>query len=123
MMDYISQHKLLSLLIVVVLIAAAWWGFTQSSGPAPVLSTDNLGNATDTQDAQIVTTLLQLQAVNLNGAVLTDPGFLALQDFTTQVISEPLGRTNPFAPLGASASGTSSSTKALNPNLFAPSKQ
>jgi hypothetical protein len=121
MMDYISQHKLVSLLIVVILIAAAWWGFTQTSGPAPVLSTDTLGNATDTQDAQIVSTLLQLQAVSLSGAILTDPGFLALQDFTTQVVTEPLGRPNPFAPVNGSAS-TATSTQALNPNLFAPAK-
>lgn len=120
-MNFISQHKLTSLLILILLIGAAWWGFTQSSGPAPVLTTNNLGNATGTEDAQIVSTLLQLQAVSLSGTVLGDPGFLSLQDFTTQVVSEPIGRPNPFAPVPASTA-PATSTGALNPNLFAPAK-
>lgn len=124
MMDYISQHKLISLVILIALIGAAWWGFTQTSAPAPVVSTTNVGgNATDTQDAQIVQTLLQLQAVSLNGTILTDPGFLSLQDFTTQIVSEPIGRPNPFAPISATVVPVvATSTKTLNPNLFAPAK-
>lgn len=120
-MDFIRQHKLLSLAILVLLIGVAWWEFTQSAAPASVITTNNVGNATDTQDAQIVSTLLQLQAVTLSGTIFTDPGFLSLQDFTTQVVSEPIGRPDPFAPISATATvATTSST--LNPNLFAPAK-
>ena len=96
-MDLIKQHKLISLLIVVVLIGIAWYEFSGSSAPAPVLSTT--GTATDTQDAQLVSTLLQLQTVTLSGTILNDPGFLSLQDYTTQIVSEPVGRPNPFAPI------------------------
>ena len=119
MMEFISQHKLISIVVLVLLIGAAWWEFTGSSSSAPVLSTS--ASATSTEDAQLVSTLLQLQAVTLNGTILSDPGFLSLQDFTTQVISQPLGRPNPFAPIGATA--PASSTATLNPNLFAPAKQ
>jgi hypothetical protein len=121
MMEYITQHKLISLLVLVLLIGAAWWGFTNVSGPAPVITTTDVGNATDTQDAQIVSTLLQLQAVTLSGAIFTDPGFLSLQDFTTQVVSEPVGRPNPFAPVSPDVP-IATSTGTLNPDLFAPAK-
>lgn len=119
-MDYIAQHKFMSLIVLIVLIGAAWWGFTSSSSPAPVLSTDAVGVATDTQDAQIVSTLLQLQSVTLSGTIFSDPGFLSLQDFTTQVITEPVGRPNPFAPTSATASSAPATN--FNPNLFAPAK-
>ena len=122
MMDFISQHKLTSVVVLVLLIGAAWWGFTANSAPAPVLSTTGLSSATSTQDAQLVSTLLQLQAVTLSGTILNDPGFLALQDYTTQVVSEPVGRPNPFAPLSGTGSVVATSTTTLNPNLFAPAK-
>lgn len=119
MMDYISQHKLASLVLLVVLIGAAWWSFTSTSAPAPVLSTSAIGAATDTRDANIVSTLLQLQAVTLSGTVFSDSGFLSLQDFTTQVVSEPVGRPNPFAPTNSTSTVQKTN---LNPNLFAPAK-
>jgi hypothetical protein len=119
MMDYISNHKLIALLVLVVLVGAAWWEFTGSS-PAPILSTTTAGG-TNSQDSQIVSTLLQLQAVTLNGTILSDPGFSSLQDFTTQIVSVPLGRPDPFAPVSPGTS-TATSTVKVNPNLFAPAK-
>lgn len=116
----ITQHKLISLAVLVLLIGAAWYEFTGSAAP-PVLTTNVAAGASSTQDAQLVSTLLQLQAVNLNGTILSDAGFLSLQDFTTQVVSEPLGRPNPFAPISAGTTLTSTTT-ALSPNLFAPAK-
>jgi hypothetical protein len=120
MMSLISQHKIISGIVLLLLIFAAWWEFTGNSSSQPVLTTS--GIATSTQDAQLVSTLLQLQAVSLNGTILSDPGFLSLQDFTTQVVSEPLGRPNPFAPISAGALVTGTSSATLNPNLFAPAK-
>lgn len=120
-MQFISQHKILSLVVLVLLIGAAWYEFTGSSSSAPVLTTSG-SDASSTEDAQIVSTLLQLQAVTLDGTILSDPGFLALQDFTTQVVSEPLGRPNPFAPISGSVIPAASSTAPLSPNLFAPAK-
>ncbi|MDR3571433.1 MAG: hypothetical protein P4L81_04535 [Candidatus Pacebacteria bacterium] len=119
-MEYVTQHKLISTLVLLILIAAAWWGFTNTSAPAPVLA-NPAAEASSSQDTQIVSVLLQLQAVNLSGTILTDPGFLSLQDFTTQIITEPIGRSNPFAPLAATSTATVVQTK-VNPNLFAPAK-
>jgi hypothetical protein len=117
-MQYILQHKLLSLGVFIVLLGALWYGFAASSSPAPVLSTTNLANSTDTQDQELVSTLLQLQAISLDGTILSDPGFLSLQDFTTQITPEPVGRPNPFAPLPPGALATDT-PQAQNPNLFA----
>ena len=123
-MDYISNHKLIVGLIVVVLIGAAWYEFTQSSTPAPLLSSTaaTTGGDTNPADQTLVSTLLALQAVSLNGTIFSDPAFLSLKDFTTQIVSEPVGRPNPFAPLSPSALQSVPSTP-TNPNLFAPAKQ
>jgi hypothetical protein len=118
-MDYIKQHKLLTGILVVIILGAAWYEFSGSS-PAPVLSTAATGTATDTQDAQLVSTLLQLQTVTLNGTILSDPGFLSLQDFTTQVVSEPVGRPNPFAPVSPGSVVEATTSQKIQPGLFAP---
>jgi hypothetical protein len=119
MIDLVKQHKIYTLVIVVLLIAAAWYGFTQTSAP-PALST-TVTSDTNPQDQQLVTTLLTLQAVSLNGTIFSDPGFVSLKDFTTQIVSEPVGRPDPFAPLppGALLHAVSSQGSS-NPNLFAP---
>ncbi len=121
MVNLIKQHTIAALLIGLLVIAALWYGLTQSSAaPAPVLTTTSAGAASP-GDQNLVTTLLTLQAVTLDGSVLSDPGFLQLKDFTTQVVSEPVGRPNPFAPYTASAPPAVTNT--TNPHLFAPVKK
>ncbi|HUO50141.1 MAG TPA: hypothetical protein VMU25_01035 [Candidatus Paceibacterota bacterium] len=127
MMNYIFQHKLIAGVVLVVIIAAAWYGFTQTSTP-PVLSTTgttsdlSTGNPeADAANQNLVSTLLTLQAVQLDGTIFSDQAFLSLKDFTTQVINEPIGRTNPFAPLSRAAI-VATSTGKITPNLFAPKK-
>jgi hypothetical protein len=118
-MEYIKQHKLLTGILLVIILGAVWYEFTGSS-PSPVLSTANTGNATDTEQAQLVSTLLQLQTVTLNGTILSDPGFMSLQDFTTQVVSEPVGRPNPFAPVSPGSVVEATTSQKIQPGLFAP---
>ena len=40
-----------------------------------------------------------LSALNLDAAILKDPVFTSLQDFSQEIPSEPSGRINPFAPI------------------------
>lgn len=119
-MDFIKQHKLLTGILVVVLVGVAWYEFSGSSGPAPVLSSTGAASSTNAEDAQLISTLLQLQTVTLSGAILSDPGFLSLQDYTTQIISEPVGRPNPFAPISPGSILVATTTQKINPKLFAP---
>jgi hypothetical protein len=45
--------------------------------------------------------LLQLKSLTLSDALLADAAFVTLQDFTVELAPEPIGRRNPFAPIGA----------------------
>lgn len=44
--------------------------------------------------------LLSLQQINLSAAVLTNPIFASLVDFSTELQPQTPGRSNPFAPIG-----------------------
>ena len=120
-MQWISEHKLLFVVVIVVLGAALWYGMSATATPAPLLVTSGATGSPslDAADQQLVSTLLALRAVTLSGTIFSDPAFLALQDFSTPIVPEPVGRDNPFAPLGRTATSSSSSQ---TQQLFTPAR-
>lgn len=119
MTDIILKHKFIAVIVLLVVIAGAWYGLSGSSSPSPdlVSTTPSSGSA----DQTLVETLLTLRTVSLSGTIFSDPAFESLKDFGTQIVSEPVGRPNPFAPLSSSVIQNATSTK--NPQLFAPKQQ
>lgn len=114
-MNFLTQHKFFVILGGVALAIGIWYSLS-SSGSAGVLSASDIGGP----GQDVVDTLRQLEAVRLDGAVFSNPSFAALKDFSTQIIPEPVGRPNPFAPLGAAPDVSASSTKAAQ--IFAPAR-
>jgi hypothetical protein len=103
----ILHSKIFILIVGSVLVAGgAWYLFLRDATPAPLLQTEDLMTATGT-DREVVETLLQLRAITLSGTIFSDPAFTALQDRGTQIVPEPVGRSNPFLPLPFSTSPTS----------------
>lgn len=96
------------ILIVATLIVAAgaYWYFFTGTGNAPPLTTS--GTDTTDSEAQFQTLVAELQPIQFNTDIFSDPRFMALVDLTTPITPEPIGRTDPFAPLAGlstSASG------------------
>lgn len=108
-MQYLIQHKLILILVVVVVLGGA--GYAVMGGGAPETATLTTSVPVSGPEAGLVETLLALRAVKLEGTIFTEPAFLQLQDYSTQIVPEPVGRANPFAPLGKGAAPTASSTK------------
>ena len=119
MISSLLRNKLVIVGIVVFILAGAWFGLSSSSGPDSALSTTGPDTA---GDGSIVSTLLTLQAITLKGAILTDPAFATLRDFTTAIVPVPAGRANPFAPLGAQVSSNTAATNANTTHIFKPAK-
>lgn len=108
----IFQNKIVILLVGGVALAGmVWYSFLRDRGDGSLLQTDDLTVATE-QDSDIVNTLLELRAVSLSGTIFTDPAFLMLQDFGSEIIPEPVGRDNPFAPLPGSAAANAAAAGA-----------
>ena len=121
-MQWIKQHKLIFIIVVLLVVFGVWYGLSQSAPEAPLLATSApTGSPTqDGADQQLVSTLLALRAVTLNGSIFSDPAFLSLQDFSTTITPEPVGRDNPFAPLPSTATSTPENPHAAK--LFGPKK-
>lgn len=97
MLDILKQNKIVTLIIIVILVAAAWYGISSSSNNTSALTSQVVADSK--ADQTVVDELLKLRAIRLEGAIFADPAFESLQDSGVDIVSEPIGRRNPFAPL------------------------
>ena len=100
----LNKYKIWIVLVGIIVAGGVWFGLSSSSTPSSVLTTTDVGG-TSSADQDLVNTLLQLRAVSLNGAIFTNVAFMGLQDFSTHIVQEPVGRDDPFAPMDGSVSG------------------
>jgi len=120
-MSFITQHKLIVIVAVLLALVGGWYFLSGSPASAPSLTTTPVAGATSPADQNLVSTLLALRAVKLDGTIFSDPSFLSLKDFSTQIVPEPVGRPDPFAPLSVSPSTSASSTHSAQ--IFSPRQQ
>ena len=107
MKSFLSRNILAVVIGGVLIVGAAWYVFSGEEKSDSLLTTETGPGAENPAERGIVETLLTLRAVSLSGIIFSDPTFRVLKDFGTQIIPEPVGRENPFAPResGSSAAG------------------
>lgn len=108
-MQSLLQNKLILILSGIALAGFIWYGLSPSVPEGDLVPSPGTDNAQ--VDQGIVPTLLMLRAVKLDGTIFSAPAFTRLKDISTDIIEEPVGRPNPFAPLSArTATDTSAQT-------------
>jgi hypothetical protein len=50
-------------------------------------------------DQELIALLLELKSIHLDDTLFMDPLFKSLEDFGKELVTEPVGRLNPFAPI------------------------
>jgi hypothetical protein len=101
----IFQNRLVLLLAGGVVVAGVVWYSFMRDRSENLLETSDLTVATEA-DSDIVNVLLELRAVTLSGTIFSDPAFVRLKDFGREIVPEPVGRANPFAPLPGAAAAS-----------------
>jgi len=99
MMNFISKYK--AALILLVLILLGFWAFSNFFGQAGFL----LEPVGEPVGEEVFEVLAVLRGINLDGRIFSDPDFLTLQDFETEVLPGRAGRANPFSPAGSDSGG------------------
>jgi len=113
-MNIFSGNKLVMAAAALIIAGAVWYGFSGTSTTAPVLGTENASGTVSSEDQDLVASLLKLHSVTLTGTIFSSQAFFGLKDFSTDIVQEPVGRVNPFAPLPAAASGADTSADLFN---------
>ncbi len=97
------KGQTLLIAIALILLIVGFWYFKSDSNATPNLQS----NAVVPEElasfgATLDTGTLDEVEHKLSGAIFQSPVFASLKDFTLDVVQEPQGRRNPFAPLGMS---------------------
>jgi uncharacterized membrane protein len=99
-MNFFSRFR--TPLIVVALIIVAFLAYSIFfTGESEGVLSESSQSATASVDNELIALLLQLKSLTLDESLFGNAAFQSLQDLSQELIPEPVGRNNPFAPLGS----------------------
>lgn len=101
-MRALLANKFLLIIFAAVIAIGLWIGLSApSSSDSSLLDAEAVTGsaATDPASQEVVETLLALRAISLDGGLFQNPAYISLRDTSTEIVQEPVGRPNPFAPL------------------------
>lgn len=109
MVQKILQYK--GILILILVLAGGYYVystfFSTPATTAPV-SYGSEGSGAAQLEQELLSELLQLQRIQLDASVFSDPAIQALVDLSQGIEPQKIGRQNPFAPLKGGATTKSS---------------
>lgn len=91
------KNYILSAVIVVALFVL--YSLLFDGDDKAILSSESSGPDT-TVEQELLATLLELRSIQFNDNVFRDQAFRSLRDYGQPLTPQPVGRNNPFAPLG-----------------------
>ncbi len=112
-----NQPKNKKIIILVVVVILLGLGYMLLNNSAPDSGTTIVvQNQSTAVGSDLLPLLLQLNALHLDDSIFKDQSFKTLQDYTIDIGSQPIGRSNPFAPLPkTSVAGTTTAATKLPP--------
>ena len=122
------------ILVAVVIIALLGFGYWYANSSSTQTSTSPLQTSTATTGAsglssndavisdKFLSLLLNMRTIKLDQSIFSDPGFMALQDFSTTITPDTNpGRVNPFAPIGTDAPNALVAVTTATPSVITKS--
>lgn len=105
----LQKYKKLLIGAGVIIVLALGYSFF-SGDPLPEGLTSQAVGSVPQEGGDLIALLAELKSIDLDTSILQDPTFMTLQDFTVSLSPEPVGRSNPFAPLGTANSSAATTT-------------
>ena len=112
--------KLKKIIIVIVGLGILFVLYAVFLKPDPKAETlvsgrEGVAGSLASKDAQIIGSqisqaLLNIEQITLKRALFENPLFTSLKDRSEPIVDEPIGRSNPFAPLGDTSVNSGSRT-------------
>ncbi len=97
----IGKNKILIIALVIVVVVGFY--IFKSVKPKEEPLTTVQSGATGGISQEIIIELNRLKALrNIDDSIFKNPTFTSLRDYTQAVVPQPIGRNNPFAPIGTS---------------------
>lgn len=102
MFTLIKRYKLALLLILLAIGSFVAYQMLYVDGGITSLLVSQRGTeiSGNVVGREIINLLDELQEISLSRDIFNDPAFRSLIDFEQDILPEPIGRSNPFAPIG-----------------------
>lgn len=112
----IGKYKNIIIVIVIIVLGLVAYSFLKSSPTAEtLLATTQRQDSAQVLGDEISSAINQINSLKLDRAVLDDSVVQHLIDHSKPIVPEPVGRNNPFAPIGQNEGDSASST--INSNI------
>lgn len=99
-MSFFSRYQ--TVILIGVLVIGGFFVYTYffTGTTQQGLAVTPTAGAGVTVDQDLIALLTTLKSIKLNADIFSGQSFRSLQDYSQALVPEPIGRTNPFAPLG-----------------------
>jgi hypothetical protein len=77
------------------------WTIVSKDPETATLSSVSTASDTSVGDAKVLETLINMRNLRLDDRLFNNPAFLKLINTERKIIPEPVGRRNPFSPIGS----------------------
>ncbi|MCH7529730.1 hypothetical protein IIB50_01280 [Patescibacteria group bacterium] len=99
------MKKMRNILFILLTLAVAFaiysYFFTGDRSTTSLLVSEQINTGGESSvERELLVLLLELRSVELTGNIFDSLSFKSLTDFGQELIPEPVGRPNPFAPIG-----------------------
>lgn len=106
-----TLKKIIIPLIVIVVAFVLYTVFIKKDDPTSLLKKESPTSG-DVLGAEIVKAINQISTLKLDRSIFSDPIFKTLIDRSELLNPEPVGRVNPFAPIGSTGATPATTTSA-----------
>ena len=96
MKNLFQNNKNIIITIILFIVAFGVFKYFQNSDT----TTTPIDSSVLSAGKDVVDLSNSIQSATLDKTLFTIPAYRALQDFSTDIASQPIGRKNPFSPIG-----------------------
>jgi hypothetical protein len=114
-MNFFEKNKTIIIgVAIIVLLFLGYTFFFSNNNPEDVLVSNSQAGVTESAGStELLSLLLELKSISLNTELFDSGVFRSLKDSAVDIVPQPVGRSNPFAPIGVGGP-PSGSASALN---------
>jgi hypothetical protein len=101
-MEFLKKHRRILMAIIIFAVALfIYLTFFRDEDKDSGLVSTTVATVETGVEIDLISLLFELSNVDLDGALFEKRSFQSLVDFGQEILPQPIGRPNPFAPVGS----------------------
>jgi hypothetical protein len=98
-MNFFKKYKSIIIVLVILIIATVAYTVIIGEKDDSLLVSESSVDISSASQGDLLALLLEIRTIKLDESILSDEAFRSLKDFGQEIVPEPVGRENPFAPV------------------------